>query len=111
MSPRNNSPGALYAFAHVAAKLEDLERSRELLEETLAQAPDNDNAALSYISILQRLGREQEALAWLEQQLAKREENDFNLRMGLCKTIDGIQAVRQGGGPIRTVGRTGAREP
>ncbi len=87
VASQNNSPGAMYAFAHVAAKLEDLERSRELLEDTLALAPDNDNVALSYISILQRLGREQEALAWLEQELAQREENDFNLRMAYARLL------------------------
>ena len=51
VATQDSSPGALYAFAHVAARLEDLERSRELLEDTLALAPDNNNAALSYISI------------------------------------------------------------
>lgn len=84
---QDNSPGALYAFAHVAAKLEDLERSRELLEDTLALTPDNDNVALSYISILQRLDREQEALAWLQQELAQREENDFSLRMAYARLL------------------------
>ena len=87
VATQNNSAAALYAFAHVAAKLDDLERSRELLEATLARTPDNDNAALSYISILQRLGREQEASAWLEQQLEQREGNDFTLRMAYARLL------------------------
>ena len=87
VASQDNSAGALYAFAHVAAKLDDLERSRELLEAALALAPDNDNAALSYISILQRLGREQEASAWLEQELAQREGNDFTLRMAYARLL------------------------
>lgn len=87
VASQDNSPSALYAFAHVAAKLEDLERSRELLEDALALAPGNDNVALSYISILQRLGHEQEALAWLEQGLAQRAENDFNLRMAYARLL------------------------
>ena len=94
VASQDSSPGALYAFAHVAARLEDLERSRELLEDTLALAPDNGNAALSYISILQRLGREQEALSWLEQKLAQSGENDFNLRMAYARLL---MEVRQFG--------------
>jgi tetratricopeptide (TPR) repeat protein len=94
VASQDSSPGALYAFAHVAARLEDLERSRELLEDTLALAPDNDNAALSYISILQRLGREQEALSWLEKKLAKNGENDFNLHMAYARLL---MEVRQFG--------------
>ena len=87
VSSHNHSPAALYAFAHVAAKLGDLERSRELLENTLALAPENDNAALSYISILQRLGREQGAMTWLEQELMKREGEDFSLRMAYARLL------------------------
>ena len=87
VASQNNTPGALYAFAHVAAKLEDLRRSRELLEDALALAPDNVNVALSYISILQRMGREQEALAWLEAELPKRGEDDFSLRMAYARLL------------------------
>ena len=94
VASQDSSPGALYAFAHVAARLEDLERSRELLENTLALAPDNDNAALSYISILQRMGREQEALSWLEKKLAMNGESDFNLRMAYARLL---MEVRQFG--------------
>ena len=87
VASQNNSADAMYAFAHVAAKLEDLQRSRELLEDTLALAPDNINVALSYISILQRMGREQEALAWLEAELPRHEGNDFNLRMAYARLL------------------------
>ncbi len=87
VSSQNNSPAALYAFAHVAAKLGDLERSRELLEDTLALTPGNDNAALSYISILQRLGREPEAMTWLEQELMEREGEDFSLRLAYARLL------------------------
>ena len=87
VASQNNTPGALYAFAHVAAKLEDLRRSRELLEDALALAPDNVNVALSYISILQRMGREQEALAWLEAELPERGEDDFSLRMAYARLL------------------------
>ena len=87
VASQDSSPDAMYAFAHVAAKLEDLQRSRELLEDTLALAPDNVNVALSYISILQRMGREQEALTWLEAELPRREGDDFNLRMAYARLL------------------------
>ena len=108
VASQDSSPGALYAFAHVAARLEDLERSRELLEDTLALAPDNGNAALSYISILQRLGREQEALSWLEQKLAQSGENDFNLRMAYARLL---MEVRQFGKALDQFELLVAREP
>ena len=87
VASQDDSASALYAFAHVAARLEDLERSRELLEDTLDLDPNNDNAALSYISILQRLDRELEALSWLEQELGRRTGNDFNLRMAYARLL------------------------
>ena len=108
VASQDSSPGALYAFAHVAARLEDLERSRELLEDTLALAPDNDNAALSYISILQRLGREQEALSWLEKKLAMSGENDFNLRMAYARLL---MEVRQFGKALDQFELLVTREP
>ena len=108
VASQDNSPGALYAFAHVAARLEDLERSRELLEDTLARAPDNDNAALSYISILQRLEREQEALSWLEQELSRRGDNDFNLRMAYARLL---MEVRQYDRALDQFEMLVAREP
>ena len=105
---QDNSPGALYAFAHVAARLEDLERARELLENTLVLAPDNDNAALSYLSILQRLDRKQEALSWLEQELARRGGNDFNLRLAFARLL---MEVRQFDRALEQFELLVAREP
>lgn len=108
VATQQNSPGALYAFAHVAARLEDLERSLELLERTLALAPDNDNAALSYVSILQRLNREQEALAWLEQELANRKEGGFNLRMAYARLLMDVRQFDKARGQFELLV---AREP
>lgn len=82
-----DSPAARYAFAHVAATLGHLERSLELLEGTLPLAPDNNDVALSYVSILQRLEREQEALAWLKRQLAERNGENFPLRMAYARLL------------------------
>jgi tetratricopeptide (TPR) repeat protein len=80
-------PEALYAFAHVAARIGNLDRAEELLLATLELAPDNDNAAMSYISILQKQGRLNDALKWIETILPTREDNDFNLRSAYARLL------------------------
>ncbi len=87
VATHHSSADALYAFAHVAARLGDLERSRQLFAETLVLAPGNDNAALSYISVLQKLGEVQPALQWLEQRLANEARDNFNLRMAYARLL------------------------
>ncbi len=91
ISSHRDSADVLYAFAHVSARLGALERAGELLEDTLALAPDNDNAALSYVSILQRLGREKQALTWLEATLAGRKVDDVNLRMAYARLLADVK--------------------
>jgi tetratricopeptide (TPR) repeat protein len=80
-------PEAMYAFAHVAARIGELDRAVELLLATLELAPDNDNAAMSYISILQKQGRLNDALVWMEKVLPTRESNDFNLRSAYARLL------------------------
>lgn len=84
---RQKDADALYAFAHVAARMDRPERAIELLEATLELKPDNDNAAMSYISILQKQGKGGEALEWLEATLPKRKDNDFNLRSAYARLL------------------------
>ena len=80
-------PEAIYAFAHVAARIGEADRAIDLLEQTLALAPENDNAAMSYISILQKQGRIAEAVEWIESVLPAREDNDFNLRSAYARLL------------------------
>jgi len=87
VATRQDSPEALYAFAHVAARLGDLDRSRQLLERVLELSPQNDDAALSYVTILQRQERTNDALAWLEKTLQSRKDDDFNLRMAYARLL------------------------
>lgn len=81
---------AVYAFANIAARLGELDRSEELLERVIEMAPDNDNAAMNYISVLQRQGNVNGAIKWLEQALLKRESNDFNLRMAYARLLTDV---------------------
>lgn len=87
VASRADSPDALYAFAHVAARLGDLDRSRELLQRAVELAPQNDDVALSYVSVLQRQDRIGDALAWLEQTLPGRKDDDFNLRLAYARLL------------------------
>jgi tetratricopeptide (TPR) repeat protein len=87
MADHAKTPEALYAFAQVAARLGDINRSIALLERTLELEPDNDNAALSYVSLLQREKRTGDALGWLEKTLRSRKGDDFNLRMAYARLL------------------------
>lgn len=92
VSSRADAPEALYAFAHIAARLGEFERAADLLERTLEIAPDNINAAMSYISILQRQDRGNDAITWLEKHLKDRgDDNDFNLRLAYARLLTDAQ--------------------
>jgi tetratricopeptide (TPR) repeat protein len=77
---------AMYAFAHVSARMGDMDRSQDLLERVLEIKPDNDAAAMTYISLLQKKGDTNKALEWLELALKDRED-DFNLRMAYARLL------------------------
>jgi tetratricopeptide (TPR) repeat protein len=78
---------AIYAFAHVAARIGASSRAIELLQTSLQLDPDNDNAAMSYISILQKEGHLNDALEWIEKALPTREDNDFTLRSAYARLL------------------------
>ncbi len=77
---------AMYAYAHVAARLGDLDRSRMLLERVLEIRPGNEAAAMTYLSLLQRQGDVNEAIVWLESAL-EQTEDDFNMRMAYARLL------------------------
>jgi len=87
IAKREESPEAIFAFAQVATILGEYERALELLEKTFRFLPDDDGVALSYIAIMQRLGRTEEALAWLETTLARYRGDDFNLRLTYARLL------------------------
>jgi len=77
---------ALYAFAHVTARMGDVDRSQGLLERVLEMKPENDAAAMTYITLLQKKGETNKALKWIEAVLEKRND-DFNLRMAYARLL------------------------
>jgi tetratricopeptide (TPR) repeat protein len=87
VAKRQDSPEALFAFARVATILGEYDRALDLLEQTFLHLPDDEGVALSYIAVLQRLGRTDEAQRWLEKTLAKRKGDDFNLRLTYARLL------------------------
>ncbi len=77
---------ALFAYARIAARLGETERSKQLLERLLELEPDNDNVAMSYITLLQRQDRSAEAIDWIESVLDDK-QNDFALRHAYARLL------------------------
>lgn len=90
-SGRQDSPEALFAFSRVAAVLGEYERALELLEKTYNMKPDAEAVALSYVSILQRLDRFEEALTWLETALASGHKENFDLRLAYARLLTDVR--------------------
>lgn len=87
MGPRQQSAEALFAFSRVAMILGRYDRALELLEQTYTLVPDDDSVVLAYVSVLQRLERPDDAIAWLEKVLKERSDNDFNLRLTYARLL------------------------
>jgi len=69
----------------------ELKRSLELLTKAHSMAPDNDDVSLSYVNILQRQDRTNDAITWLEKELKNRDSNDFNLRLAYARLLYSLQ--------------------
>jgi len=91
MAGHKEEVDAVFAFADIAARMGELDRSLELLTTAFKMAPDNDNVALSYVNILQRMDRTNDAIEWLQGVLKKRKSNDFNLRMAYARLLYSVQ--------------------
>lgn len=77
---------ALFAFAHVTARMGDMDRSQDLLERVLQLKPNNNAAAMTYLALLQKKGESNKALEWIESVL-KDKEDDFNMRMAYARLL------------------------
>ena len=77
---------AMFAFANVSARMGNMDRAQDLLEQVVKLEPENDAAALTYIAILQKRGNTKEALEWLKLELENRKD-DFSLRMAYARLL------------------------
>ena len=86
MEKHMDDTDAIYAYAHVAARFGNIERSQELLKRVLEIEPGNEVAAMTYLSLLQKQGNTSQAIIWLEE-ILKDKENDFNLRQAYARLL------------------------
>ena len=88
---RQDSAEVMFAFSRVAAILGEYERALQLLEKSYSLNPVNDEVALNYVSILQRLDRFEEALTWLENVLDERKDGAFDLRLAYARLLTDVR--------------------
>ena len=86
MEKHMDDADVIYAYAHVASRFGNIERSQELLKHVLKIKPDNEAAAMTYLSLLQKQGDTNEAIIWLEE-ILKDKEDDFNLRQVYARLL------------------------
>ncbi len=86
VADHRDNPDALFAYAHVAVRMDRLELAQDLLKQVLALQPDNINAVMNYVSVLQKNGQQQVALNWLSSNLDNF-DNDFNLRLVYARLL------------------------
>ena len=91
MENHMDDPDAMFAFAHVVARMGDEKRSQVLLERVLELKPNNDAAAMTYLALLQKQGESYEALRWIESVLKNKKEDDFNLRMAYARLLTEVK--------------------
>lgn len=105
LADRQDDPEAIYAFANIAARMGELERATDLLEQTLELVPDNENAAMSYITILQKQGRSSDAVVWLEKELPRHKGDDFNLRMAYARLLTDVKRFEDARGQFEILAK------
>lgn len=84
------NPEALYAFAHLAARMGAVARAEALLLDVLAARPANEPAAMTYLSLLLRQGETGKALRFLEQTLGH-EAAGFDLRLAYARLLTDVE--------------------
>ena len=92
---RSEDPQAVFAFANIAARMGETGRALELLELALKLDPQNEGVAISYVTLLQRLDRAEDALGWLEKHLPERTADDFNLRLAYARLLTDVQRFEE----------------
>ena len=73
-----DNPDALFSYAHLAMRVGDLVKARNLTEKVLRLTPDNANVAITYLRILQKQGNATKAIEWLEDRLDGSDSNKDN---------------------------------
>ncbi len=82
---RQNNPDALYALAHLAMLVGNLQRAGEAIDQTLVLKPDWIEAHLLRANILHRTGESEKLIALLREALQR--HDDIQLRLFLARKL------------------------
>ncbi|MGH8510353.1 MAG: tetratricopeptide repeat protein, partial [Gammaproteobacteria bacterium] len=83
---RQDDPQALFAYAWLALRADEVQVARETVERALRLPPFDTNMAVAYLGILQKQGDVQTALTWIEGAVKEHPE-DFHLRMAYGRLL------------------------
>jgi tetratricopeptide (TPR) repeat protein len=87
---RQGNADALFAYALLAMRAEEIGKARAAMEQLLKITPVNNNIALAYLSILQKQGDMHTAVDWLKASLAQNAAA-FDLRMIYARLLADTQ--------------------
>ena len=110
VADHRDNPDALFAYAHVAVRMDRLELAQDLLKQVLALQPDNINAVMNYVSVLQKNGQQQVALNWLSSNLDNF-ENDFNLRLVYARLLTDAREFEKARNQFKQLLETAPQNP
>jgi tetratricopeptide (TPR) repeat protein len=86
VAKRQDDPDALFAYALLAIRADEVEKAREAMETVIEMVPPNSSIAMAYLSILRKQNDLPAALQWLESTL-KQHPGEFDLRMVYARLL------------------------
>ncbi|MGQ0658539.1 MAG: tetratricopeptide repeat protein [Chromatiales bacterium] len=79
-------PEALFAYALLAIRAEQMDRARAAMDQVVDFTPGNVGVAIAYVGVLQKQGETAAALKWLETVLAKHPDQ-HDLRLAYARLL------------------------
>ncbi|MGH8568517.1 MAG: tetratricopeptide repeat protein [Gammaproteobacteria bacterium] len=86
VAAHQDDPDALFAYALLAIKTDQLPAARQAMEQILSRGAPTTPMAMTYVGIRQKQGDTEGALAWLEGQIEKYPQ-DFDLRTAYARLL------------------------
>ena len=86
VAAHQDDPDALFAYALLAIKTDQLPAARQAMEQILSRGAPTTPMAMAYVGIRQKQGDTEGALSWLEGQIEK-DPQDFDLRTAYARLL------------------------
>lgn len=86
VAAHQDDPDALFAYALLAVKTDQLPAARQAMEQILSRGTPTTPMAMAYVGIRQKQGDTEGALSWLEGQIEK-DPQDFDLRTAYARLL------------------------